>query len=539
MIKGQKNMRTEYAKSEFWRGGEKNSVIVISIAVILVLLVSLVKYRGEDVNYCNSDATWHALLTIEAYSETPKSQHLFLPIVTLGSPDDKWIPWGATIPDDEGNYYYTSFSPAGYFLAWMFLKIFHLPVAEKSLYIYNTMLFAVSAAVWGWLVSLIYEKSSYRRMLSIISIITYVLSPELLHGMGVVYWAQSVMQVTLLLQISAYYVYKRYDSRAGRMIFYLLALVNPYIEWTGYVANAGFALMELFWFWKEDKKKGVVRGCTVGMITLCSFAVFVGHYLLRVDSITFFKTLYARFCSRNVAVEVSLVELFSGYLKSFLWLWTLLLLLIVWNFLKCKRIELKHGAYILLLVFPLLENILMKQHAISYSFDRMKFVFVLSFLICELTDNLLERGTVRQAAVLLVLTLGFGGLNLRGYMRDSTYVWDIDFKEDNQVLADYLNQNYLNSVFAIEGYPVRGYVNLLFQRGVYEFTGLEKAQELAVSRGKRYVVMPTVEDYGAQVYDFGGASIYDMQTGITSLITVSDGKISVQDFVNGQEAGTY
>lgn len=505
----------------------------------MVLLSSLVKYRGEDVNYYNSDATWHALLTIEAYSETPKSQHLFLPIVTLGSPDDKWIPWGATIPDDEGNYYYTSFSPAGYFLAWMFFKIFHLPVAEKSLYTFNTMLFAVSAAVWGWLVSLIYEKSNHRRTISIISIITYVLSPELLHGMGVVYWTQSVMQVTLLLQISAYYVYKRNNSRAGRIIFYLLALVNPYIEWTGYVANAGFVLMELVLCWKEDKKKGFARGCTVGLITLCSFGIFTGHYLLRVDTNTFFNVLYARFISRNVAVEVSLVELFSGYLKSFLWLWTLLLMLIIWNFIKNKKVELKHGMFILLLSIPLLENIVMKQHAIAYSFDRMKFIFVLSFLICELADTLLEGGARKQATVLLILVLGFGGMNLRGYMKDSTYVWDIDYKVDNQLLADYLNQNYPDSLFAMEGYPVRGYVNLLFQRGVYEFTGLEAAQELAVSRGKRYIVMPTVEDYGGQVYDFGGASIYDMQTGITSLITVLDGKISLQDVTNGQETGIY
>lgn len=82
----------------------------------LVLLTSVIRLHSGEINYHNSDATWHALLTVEAYNETPVSTHLFLPIVTLGDADDKGIPWGATVPDREGNYYYTSFSPAGYFL---------------------------------------------------------------------------------------------------------------------------------------------------------------------------------------------------------------------------------------------------------------------------------------------------------------------------------------------------------------------------------------------------------------------------------------
>ena len=126
----------------------------------MTVAVSFVKYRGGEVNYLNSDATWHTLLTMEAYEETPISVHKFLPIVSLGGMDNKHISWGATIPDLEGNYYYTSFSPAGYVLPYFFVKIFHLPINEKSLYIFNTILFSISAVLWLIFLLRVYKPES-------------------------------------------------------------------------------------------------------------------------------------------------------------------------------------------------------------------------------------------------------------------------------------------------------------------------------------------------------------------------------------------
>ncbi len=508
----------------------------IALAVVLVAVVSVVKFRGGSVNYYNSDATWHALLTIEAYNETPKSQHLFLPIVSLGNLEDKWIPWGATIPDDLGNYYYTSFSPAAYFFAWFFIKIFRLPVSENSLHLFNSLLFAVSAAMWGWLISLVYEKSLYRRVLVFVAVLTYVLSPELMHGMGIVFWAQSVMQVTLLMQICAYCLYKKYDSKAGKIIFFFMVFINPYIEWTGYVANIGFAVVELVLYWKKDKKTAVVNLCSIGCLTVCSFVAFIMHFLLRVDANVFFKTLYARFCARNVSVPAPLVDVFSGYLKSFLWLWVLFLALIIWNFMKNKKIELLHGIFAALLAFPLLENMLMKQHAISYSFDRMKFIFLFSFCICELASNLLESyggKKVKAEMGIITMVLGFGFLNLRAYMGDNALVWDIDYIKENEMIADYINENYQDSVLALENAAVRGYINMLFMRGIYEFIDFNTAMEKAVSLGKRYVIMLNIDNVGGwNMYDLNGATIYDLQAGETSILLVENGAVSVGNITN-------
>lgn len=69
----------------------------------MTIAVSVLKFRGGEIDYCNSDATWHTLLTVRAYDETPISAHLFLPIFTFGDEKDKGIPWGATLSDDKIN----------------------------------------------------------------------------------------------------------------------------------------------------------------------------------------------------------------------------------------------------------------------------------------------------------------------------------------------------------------------------------------------------------------------------------------------------
>ena len=137
------------------------------------------------------------------------------------------------------------------------------------------------------------------------------------------------MQVTLLLQIICYYRYVTKGSLKSRHLFYVLSLINPYIEWTGYVANVGFAITELIINWKIDRKKAVGKGVILGLITTVSFGLFCIHYLMRVDGITFFKALQSRFIARNVTTEVPLTDVIGGYLKSFLYSWVLLGILVI------------------------------------------------------------------------------------------------------------------------------------------------------------------------------------------------------------------
>lgn len=487
-----------------------------------VLISALLRYRSGEIDYLDSDATWHTLLTIEAYNETPISQHLFLPIVSLGNQMDKYIPWGATVPDNEGNYYYTSFSPAGYFAPWLFMKIFGLSVNEESLYIFNLILLLISAFLWMYLLALVYEESEFQHVLCFIGGFSYVFLPEILHGMGIVYWHQSMMQVTLLLQVFAYYRYVIQQSKKWKYFFYLMALINPYIEWTGYVANAGFAISEMI----RNNDKGVIKAFVevfkLGIITVASFALFFAHYLLRIDPDIFLQALKNRFLARNITTDVALTEVFGGYYKSFLFVWILLLIFLIWNFVCNKRLEIRNGLLILVLSFPIVENIVMKQHAIAYTYDRMKGAFVLIFILCEVVYNILESNGKHRITVAAIIGLVCvcSGLNLYAYQNDASYVWSVSYKTNNIKLAKFVTEKYPKATYA-SGTTIRGYMNLLFHRGIYENISVDEAKSVALQRQSDYLVYITKDGYELEsinVYDVNSDSIiqYSVNNGVVS-----------------------
>ncbi|MBE5845242.1 MAG: hypothetical protein E7302_13895 [Butyrivibrio sp.] len=485
------------------------------------MMATVARYRFGEIDYLDSDATWHTLLTIECYDETPISQHLFLPIVSMGGEDDKWIGWGATIPDSEGNYYYTSFSPAGYFLPWLCMKIFRLPVAEKSLYLFNNGLFCLSAIIFVLLLWEVYRENRYRNLLVIIGVISYVFAPELLHGMGIVYWNQSIMQVTLLLQIYAYYRYAVNKNEKARLFFYVTAFINPYIEWTGYVANVGFAIAEIIVNYKDSKIRGLKKAIILGLITVLSFAAFCGHYLLRTDTATFFMALKNRFMARNVTTSVLLTDVIGGYLKSFLYLWVVLLALTIWAFIKKGNVEIRNGILLFVSSFPVLENIIMKEHALSYTYDRMKGAFVLILILCEIVRNILETYNTKKSAVIIVgVFIASAWLNITSYMNNPAYIWEVDYRNSNSQVAEYVVTKYPDAIYASDT-AIRGYMNLLFGRGIYEWQSFDSATEIASQKEKQTVVFINKDGYKLQqVY------VKDISSGMITEISIQDGMIT-------------
>lgn len=157
------------------------------LCIALGFLSIMLRYpQSETQNYTCADATMHTLLTMEAYNETPISVHKFLPIVSLGQSEDKGIPWGATIPDQYGNYYYTSFSPLGYVAPWLFVKMFNLPINKESLYLFNSILYLSCFTLLTALMLKLFGDRLPKSLIILISAL-YLFQPEILHSQGIVY----------------------------------------------------------------------------------------------------------------------------------------------------------------------------------------------------------------------------------------------------------------------------------------------------------------------------------------------------------------
>lgn len=484
------------------------------IIILLVLFVSVIKNKNGDCNYLNSDATWHTLLTVTAYDQTSWNVHKFLPIVTLGGADDKFIKWGRTAPDDKGNSYYTSFSSATFVVPYVFFKLFNLPVSESSLYILNSILFALSAFLWYVFLIKIFGKQS--AVIPLIGSIIYICTPEILHGMGIVYWAQSVFQVVFLIQLLTFYCYKFENSKKGRILFYVFCVLNPYIEWTGFVANAGFAIAEFLTNVKLGKKIALVEFAKVVLLTFFSGILFCLHYLLVCDVDTFLAIVNHRFWGRNAASNLGCIpDLFKGYIKSFALHWLLLFLLVVSNLIVCKKITIKNKILLFLLIFPVFENLIMLEHAETYAYDRMKLIFPLSFIMCSFLSDLLTVYENRKRATLIyAIIFIFCAANVFYYMHNQRYIWNIDYRVKNERFAQYILDNYPNSILALENkYRVRGYINILFNRGVYERVTLEDVEEIAKMKNKKYAIMFSGIAREWDMHELTGAWITELSTG--------------------------
>lgn len=263
----------------------------------------------------------------------------------------------------------------------------------------------------------------------------------------------------------------------------------------------------------ENGKNYVWKNAIViGAITAASFGLFTVHYLSVVAASDFFLALKNRFFARNIASSTLLTDVFGSYLKSFLLLWILLFFLIIWNIIKNEKIELKNKCILFVLAFPLLENVVMKEHALSYSYDRMKMVFILSYLICELVAQILVSYEKRNKAAFIIIAIVtviccFGNLNY--YRKDSKYIWDITYRETNKKISEYINQNYWNSVLTTNA-SVRGYLNLLFNRGIYEWGDIDSVRDIALQKGKRYAIELKTLDAPGNMYQLTGAIVYDV-----------------------------
>jgi len=526
----------DLAVPEMSRRLRKAKLGVILLAAVCVLTLSLVRHPGGDINYYNSDATWHVLMTMQAYEETPASVHKFVPLINMGGEGDKGISWGATIPDQQGNYYYTSFSAAGFVLPYLFLKLFQLPIAESSLYLFNCLLYFASTALFGVFVTEVFRKTKRPFLVGAIAVVACACPPEVLHGMGVVYWPQSVLQVTLLIQLYAYYRYVDRGSKAGYGVFLLLCLLNPYIEWTGFVANGGFILLELFRLRKQWKR--ALLGCLLpGVLTVLSFVLFSAHYLWVVTLWDYLEALKNRFIARSTVSNYPFSRLFTGYIDSFLWLWVLLGVLFVavvlcWRgFTWTKRsVLLRHKWLLFVTLFPVIENILMKGHAILYTYDRMKLIFPLTLILCDLCALLLEKCSAKVwKGVVCAAVLAAAAGNVCSYVGNEAYIWRAEYRENNRILGQYVVPYEADSVMGCTAYGGRS-IYLDFERGVHEYVDLDTMTNMAQEAGKRYAILlqfgeDALTSWGMPTYD--RVEIYDTQTNELKVVRVTDGAVNV------------
>lgn len=374
-------------------------------SVILLIIIFIISCYIRKPNLLNgfsmSDATYHTLLTMQAYDETPSSIHHWLPIQSFDGDYNKFINNGPSmIQDNLGNNYYVSFSSLGFMVPYFFCKFLHLPLNIDSLYIFNCLLLCISAILMGKLINLIFNDS----ILTFVSIIIYMFLPEVLYTQGIVYWHHSLSQIFLLAQIILFIeiFYLKKTSISKKLLFLITCFLYSYLEWTGYISNLGMILGILFKDVKLNHNDTGEKRFSVGVqaisfaiglicITLSSLGYFIWKFTSIASPSDLLSVMVQRADSRSNA---SILNLLLGYKDSYL---PLCILFMVCFFstlcIKSSRNYIiyfiqKNIVILFISAFPIIENFLMREHAITYTFDRLKVSIILIILYIMTLDSL-------------------------------------------------------------------------------------------------------------------------------------------------------
>ena len=272
--------------------------------------------------------------------------------------------------------------------------------------------------------------------------------------------------------------------------------------------------------------------------------LFSLHYLSVVSKSDYFHALYNRFMARNTLSSSSFKKLLLGYggsfISSFIIIISLFIVLVIlykgFSFYKNSLI-MKNKLICFVALFPVFENIVMKQHATSYTYDRMKLAIFFAIVIADLLQMLFLMikpiRIIKLTSVLICAVILF--ISVFSYKWSKDYkVWDIDYGKNNIEISNYLAKKYNlnNSLYALDKLPVRGYINLLFNRSVYEGTNLKTISKIANNKNYRYAVEIIASSKPWNVYEINYILTYDNQAKQYTRICLNNGIVNEEVVVD-------
>jgi hypothetical protein len=497
--------------------GRRPSLLIVVLALWLVsAAVRFAMYDTRE-NVVDLDATYHVLLTVQAYRETPISVHRFWPLVTLGNAPERGIPFGTTVPDARGIYYYTSFAPAGFIAPYLFFQITRLPLTPVSLMLFNLGIHLAATILLCLLLRDVLRALGRSDEDSYVPIIfaaaTYLFSTESLFSHGLIYWHHSLFQVVWLGQLRLFFMLLRAREtntplpRWFTPAFLGLALLAPSVEWAGYIANVAIA------GWLLWSARAMAAGVLAA--TFVAGIAFLAHVTSVVGLAPLMGSLEHSFHYRGRAYG-SLARLALGYVQSYflLPLFALATPLVV----RARRpggLGLTRPVVALLVVgtIPLVENLLLLQHATEYNFDRLKALIPIC-LLGAIALSLAGTVTRRVLAVVWIALLVVNVANRPGRIRDLT----VAQAHNAAVLGALEKVTKPCTLYAVNSFA-RGWVYLTLNHNVAEkVVSPDSLRAVTLRHNACQGVLLVGDENGNQIYDWTGALVFDPPDHVRALV---------------------
>jgi hypothetical protein len=462
-------------------------------------------------NYRDFDATWHVLLTLRAMSENDFSAYLGLPIVTLGGDENKFYPWGGTLETAAGNHLYASFPPLGFFFPYLALKAVGAEIDLDSLIRFN-LLIHLCAAIGVFLLAktvLTHIKAAYVYVGAALLAICYLFTTETLYSHGAVYWAHSLFQLVYIyyLCLIALTLRNQVTPRVAVAANFVFCTVLASIDWTGYlVAFTSGLVLYLTVEGTTTHKRLLLVSAWGGLIV--ALAYMLTAYSALVPPSAYHQTLLTRMEQRGLAAIVALdmKYLIGGYFSSFSGIVFLLGGLFL---LRGRRSDKLLRVMTIIAGVAMLENIIMFQHAIEYTYDRLKLFQLLTvgYVLLWQRSRLTRTGAIILCALTMFLAITRYQVSPTPPASRFDYdnyaairMWDVS----EQLARNAPIRRGLPTENVVIGVPtpVRGYINLDWGRSIYETVTPSLLIALAEARHADRWIYLFVYNTGSEMYRY-------------------------------------
>ncbi|WP_229015566.1 MULTISPECIES: hypothetical protein [Photorhabdus] len=384
-------------------------------------------YEGHwNKRWVNAETSAHFFNTLKRYDTRPFNEHYFAitfaractdlvnPCVDAQIPH---VPGSAQLPSPRINNeaIYTSFPPGSMIISYGVIKMASLlsgiPISWEMLQWVDMLFWIISILLIYFAISIITKASKYSTAISFLSVVPMLFALEPMHSHQVSMWAHQAFQVFaagafLLLAIGI--------NRKTVIALGIVSALACWVEWTAYLMC--IALFFIVLIHDIKNKSGYKSTIIYSSISIIGGLTLLLYYSFMVGLGPYFKELSIRAGARGL--EITYVTWKDWWMSIYYsygpWLISAILLLTTSLTVKKsdkfdKEDYTKVYALIAIICFMLIENVAMFEHAITYTFDRLKLGFLISFIIALSAMRMEKSGkqTLLLIAVICVVSSVF------------------------------------------------------------------------------------------------------------------------------------
>lgn len=378
-------------------------VIATFLASLYIRQDALMGRPGASFIY-QEEVPLHVMSTLWAYAQTPWREHLFLPIWTGAGVNDRYYLWGldpgmaATIYNPQTKHvFYSSFPALGFVAPYAFMQLFQLPITLESLRIFNLTL---NAAVYLSLFTLCYRLSN-RPFLSFAAATVYLLNANALWNGANVYWHHNLLLPLWVGALNLWVSWYKKPSSALIAGLGILMWLMALTEYTSAFVLLSFLLV-CYWLYRKTGKKIHLQ---LGAILLCAGAAGWGmillHFLTQTSLHAYIDRLVERAAARSLmATEHRPIEYLKMVINEYrfsLLPYVLAIGLGIWG--AIKKPNSRYYFFLFLAAFPMLENLVLLEHAAVYTFAITKVCVLMSLCVLGIMSTSTRLRAVSMASV--------------------------------------------------------------------------------------------------------------------------------------------